>query len=430
MGKKGNWFTALIRAFTSSSKDKDKPIDVSEKKNIKEKKRWGFGRSKHREVNSFFPLSREPSSIEKILCDAEREQRHKIQQAPQEKVQPLKKTTPAPAHLHAPAPKPSITPNYVQMSAIKIQAAYRRHLAKRSYRALKGLMRLQGVMRGHSVKRQTMNAMKCMQMLGRVQSQIRARRLQMMESRRQMSDKEIASSFGKWSVTHQSEVEAHEKWDESVLTKEEIDARMRRKVKAVIKRERALAYAYSHQLMKVTPKSAHAVLTDIRNGGFPWWWNWLEHQLSPAARPSPVANPIPRTPITPSAASQPRTPSRGTPRPASASHRRDHRGAAGRLRDDESLTGFPAPAVPSYMAPTASARAKVRTLAEDYDGKRRFSFGLGQSVGSLQWSKGGSPFAAAKDAGSQRMGAGKHKTTLSVDSTVSLPAGVGRTPFK
>lgn len=129
---------------------------MSEKKSIKEKKRWGFGRSKNREINSFFPLSREPSSIEKILCDAEREQCHKIHQAPQRgqchkiqeapqkeqrhkiqvepqgKVQPLKKTTPPPAHLsapmRAPAPKPTITTNDVQTSAIKIQAAYRRHL--------------------------------------------------------------------------------------------------------------------------------------------------------------------------------------------------------------------------------------------------------------------------------------------------------------
>lgn len=68
---------------------------------------------------------------------------------------------------------------------------------------MKGLMRLQDVMRGHSVKHQTMNAMKYMQVLVRVQSQIRTRRLQMMESRRQKSDKEIESSFSKWGATHQ-----------------------------------------------------------------------------------------------------------------------------------------------------------------------------------------------------------------------------------
>lgn len=41
-------------------------------------------------------------------------------------------------------------------------------------------------------------------------------------------------------------------WNDSVLTKEEVEARMRRKVEAVMKRERALAYAYSHQVIKFT----------------------------------------------------------------------------------------------------------------------------------------------------------------------------------
>jgi hypothetical protein len=34
-----------------------------------------------------------------------------------------------------------------------------------------------------------------------------------------------------------------------VLTKEEMEVRTRRKVEAVMKRERALAYAYSHQVI-------------------------------------------------------------------------------------------------------------------------------------------------------------------------------------
>jgi hypothetical protein len=41
-------------------------------------------------------------------------------------------------------------------------------------------------------------------------------------------------------------------WDDSRLTREEADARTKRKVEAVIKRERALAYAYSHQVPRHT----------------------------------------------------------------------------------------------------------------------------------------------------------------------------------
>lgn len=51
-------------------------LQESEKKSTKEKKKRGFGKLRHGESNSFLPIFREPSSIEKILGDAERE--HKI----------------------------------------------------------------------------------------------------------------------------------------------------------------------------------------------------------------------------------------------------------------------------------------------------------------------------------------------------------------
>ena len=67
-------------------------------------------------------------------------------------------------------------------------------------------MRLQGVVRGQNVKRQTMNAMKMMQLLVRVQTQIQSRRIQMLENQalqRQAykNDKEYESSLGKWTVS-------------------------------------------------------------------------------------------------------------------------------------------------------------------------------------------------------------------------------------
>ena len=75
--------------------------------------------------------------------------------------------------------------------------------ARRSFRALKGLVRLQGVVRGQNAKRQTTNAMKYMQLLVRVQSQIQSRRIQMLENQARQqaqfkNDKEAESIFGKW----------------------------------------------------------------------------------------------------------------------------------------------------------------------------------------------------------------------------------------
>jgi hypothetical protein len=109
------------------------------------------------------------------------------------------------------------------------------------------------------------------------------------------------------------------------------------------------------------------------------------------------------------------------------------------LKDDDSLTSCPPFSAPSYMAPTVSAKAKARAYSnprERFPGtpssesKRRLSFPLTQGIGSFKWNKGS---FFSKDSSSQRM-LDKNQSlqsvsNMSVDSTVSLPAGVGRKPF-
>ncbi|CAI9776372.1 unnamed protein product [Fraxinus pennsylvanica] len=366
--------------------------------------------------------------------------------------------------------------------ATKIQAAYRGYLARRSFRALRGLVRLQGVVRGQNVRRQTMNAMKQMQLLVRVQSQIQSRRIQMLENQALQhqayrNNKEVESTLSKW-ISNQSEAGNNEDWDDSLLTKEEVEARLRKKVEAVIKRERAMAYAYSQQLWKANPKSAQTSL-DIRSNGFPWWWNWLEHKLplenssqsQNAARtvaltpPRPISEykPSPRLhsrnykhnfgfnnhesssprssrSTIPFRAKQYRTPSR-TPPLAKASPRTRASPANSAynipLKDDDSLMSCPPFSVPSYMAPTVSAKAKVRANSNPKeripstpgnDSNRRFSFPLTPNIGSFKWNKGSN-----KDTNSQKA-LEKHRSVasigdLSIDSAVSMPATAGRKPF-
>ena len=77
--------------------------------------------------------------------------------------------------------------------------------ARRSFRSLRGLARLQGVVRGHNVNRQTVNAMKTMQLLVRVQSQIQSRRIQMLENQvlqcqAYNNGKELESTLSKWTM--------------------------------------------------------------------------------------------------------------------------------------------------------------------------------------------------------------------------------------
>ncbi|KAK4482632.1 hypothetical protein RD792_009796 [Penstemon davidsonii] len=513
MGKKGSWFSAIKRVFTHSSKDKPTNGPGSDKKSSKEKK--GKGILRHGETKSF--LFREPSSIEKILGEADQllirpttilERPTSTSNSPP-RVAPSSPKAKSPPRISSPKPRTISPPKIVppraftpeaassntappipipkvstqskrkdgisnvprpeptlrnqHLSATKIQAAYRGYLARRSFRALRGLVRLQEVMRGQNVKRQTMNAMKKMQLLVRVQTQIQSRRIQMLETR---NDKEVDTALhNKWSQL--SEAGNNEDWDDSVLTKDEAEARLQKKVEAVIKRERAMAYAYSHKLWKSNPKAAQGSL-DIRSNGYPWWWNWLERQLPPTTTsqsqiatksftltpPRPISEykPSPRlheahTPQSskssiPTRAKQFQTPSR-TPPPSIFKNSKPRASAANStcdasLKDDDSLMSCPPfSAHPNYMTPTVSAKAKARANSNpkerligtpSNDSKRRFSFPLTPNIGSFKWNKGSNKISTPQRV-SEKPQSPHSVGDMSLDSAVSMPARIGRKPF-
>ncbi|EOA24992.1 hypothetical protein CARUB_v10018289mg [Capsella rubella] len=63
------------------------------------------------------------------------------------------------------------------LAAVKIQAVFRGHLARRAFKALKSLVKLQAVARGVLVRRQARIALHCMHALARLQVRVRARQL-------------------------------------------------------------------------------------------------------------------------------------------------------------------------------------------------------------------------------------------------------------
>ncbi|KAL0711258.1 hypothetical protein Bca4012_018236 [Brassica carinata] len=358
--------------------------------------------------------------------------------------------------------RPEPTHSVQHASATKIQAAFRGYKARKSFRALKGLARLQRVVKGYNVKRQTVNAMKYMQQLVRVQSQIQSRRIKKLENQAQVEKDEEKGSASE---------AGNDNWDDSVLTKEERDARSQSRIDAVIKRERYMAYAYSHKLWRNSPKSAQDVLN---SGGLSHWWNWGDRQL-PLASHVPSRSQTLRdymltptklsaSPLSQSSNQHPfrhdnnfdtstPTSSRSTfltpPRPF-----RTSRYSIERLRsqdspfkDDDSFTSCPP--YPRYMAPTVSAKAKVRPNSNPKERvmgtpsvsseTRRMSYPITQQgLDMFRWNKGSLHMS---NSGSHR-GLGspggvvleKHKTlksvgNLSIDTTVSMPATVGRKPF-
>ncbi|TKY46303.1 IQ-DOMAIN 1 [Spatholobus suberectus] len=322
-----------------------------------------------------------------------------------------------------------------EIAAIKIQTAFRGYMARRALRALRGLVRLKTLVQGQSVKRQATSTLRSMQTLARLQSQIRERRIRMSEEnqalQRQLQQK------------HEKELEklraapVGEEWDDSLQSKEQIEVKLLHKQEAALRRERALAYSFSHQqTWKGSSKSLNPTFMDPNNPQ--WGWSWLERWMATRPwdghstvdhndhasvksaasramsageitklyslqdhthdkRPSPfgqkASRPAPHISLSKAPSAN------GKVRPSSSkgstvwggeddsrsmftvqSERyRRHSIAGSSVRDDESLAS--SPAIPSYMAPTSSAktRSKIQRPSPEKGGaavsaKKRLSF--------------------------------------------------------
>ncbi|KAL0402466.1 UNVERIFIED_CONTAM: protein IQ-DOMAIN 1 [Sesamum latifolium] len=293
-----------------------------------------------------------------------------------------------------------------ELAAIKIQTAYRGYLARRALRALRGLVRLKSLVGGHSVKRQSATTLKCMQTLARVQSEVRSRRIRMSEENSALQ-RQIQQKHEK--ELQKPSVSVGENWNDSTQSKEKIEANIHHRQEAASRRERALAYAYTHQqTWRGSSNSATQTFMDPRNPR--WGWSWLERWMASrpwenvnatdkeqnmsdhvsvksatscsisSRRDTKLQSPTARKLSQPSTRQSPSTPDSKAARkvrPASLGNGTDdasdsksvrsaqsdrcrrHSTAGSSVRDDESHASSPA-GVPSYMASTESARARSR----------------------------------------------------------------------
>lgn len=407
MGRKGSWFSSVKKAFSSSSKEKK-----LQKANTK-KKYGGTERSSIPESPTLEtvgvsydsdPLPRDPPEevkLTEVLEDEQTKHAYTVALATAAAAEAAVATAQAAAE----AVRLTEVTQYSgrskeEVAAIKIQTAFRGYLARRALRALRGLVRLKSLVEGPTVKRQTTNTLKCMQGLSRVQSQINSRRIRMAEEN-QALQRQLLQKRAK----ELESLQMGEEWDDSLQSKEQIEAKLMGKYEAAMRRERALAYSFSHQQpWKKSAKSINLLFMDPTNPH--WGWSWLERYM--AARPwetrstteresnndhsSVKSASITGNEIAKSYArhqlNSDRSPSTTQPKaafsvarklkPASprgsvqspdddsksvfsvqSERNRRHSVGGSSVRDDESLAS--SPSVPSYMAPTRSAKAKSRT---------------------------------------------------------------------
>ncbi|KAK2428036.1 Protein of unknown function (DUF4005) [Trifolium repens] len=245
MGKKG-WFNIVKKIFTR---------DTHSTQEKKEKRRkWVFGRLKNKR---FLSIEAPPTFKGTNLCESEEEHsKHALSvataaaeaalTAAQVAVEVVRLQS---AHQFKRKPeqvKTNCEWKIEESSAIKIQTAFRGYLARKALRALKGIVMLQSIIRGRAVRRQAMSTLKCLQSIVSIQSQVIARKLQMVEGRFDYGEYEEMQDSRDKIIRMDSNSER--KLDSNILVKKEVNSPSMSKKELSLRNEGVKEYSYHHRI--------------------------------------------------------------------------------------------------------------------------------------------------------------------------------------
>ncbi|XP_057795934.1 protein IQ-DOMAIN 10-like [Salvia miltiorrhiza] len=169
-------------------------------------------------------------------------------------------------------------------AATRIQTAFRAYKARKALRGLKGVDRFRGVVEGHfSVRNQAMSALNHIHFWSRIQAEIRARWLSMVVDSR-ARQKKLENQLKLDAKLNELEVE----WSSGPETMDEILNRIQQREAAAAKRERTMAYAFSHQWRANSNQYFGQSYYDLSKES--WGWSWKERWVAvrPWEKPCPI----------------------------------------------------------------------------------------------------------------------------------------------
>ncbi|KAE8695491.1 protein IQ-DOMAIN 14-like isoform X2 [Hibiscus syriacus] len=243
------------------------------------------------------------------------------------------------------------------LAATKIQAAFRGYLARKALLALKGIVRLQAIIRGWVVRRQALTALKCLQSIVNIQSQVCARRFQMVEGAWQEDENRQLLTLKDKII--KVDTNGQRRCDDSILTKKETDAISLTKKEGAIKRQ------------VINDRNSTETKQKNGNGGLMYWTDQWADTKSKEVRIEDLDSVW-------TSNSKPTGESRCKQLGLKTFQRRYHCDAEGsdspvpiRRRSfhgkqsslGEGSSFVTSPVVPTYMAATQSAKAKVRSMS-------------------------------------------------------------------
>ncbi|WVZ56951.1 hypothetical protein U9M48_007411 [Paspalum notatum var. saurae] len=372
--RRRSWFERIRRLFTSSD-PKEKAPSKPDKKS--KSKRWLPGKLRTQQSFALPAPAPEPAR----RAEADEQSKHAMAVA----LATAAAAEAAVAAAHAAAEVVRLTgpPPGHKRAAVAIQSAYRGYLARRALRALKGLVRLQALIRGQAVRRQTAATLRGLESLMRIQARHRS-------STRALGDaddgdaalllrrgRELCDGAAGHEEQQQQQGQGGSKgWDSSILSKEETSAMTRSREEAALKRVRALQYA-SQQSEKLgigmgtrrppTPGVALRDEMDALNQRWSWLEEWVGAQPEPFDKDVPVAHqsPYDNRDADADANADARARARLGCSARRSFARPSRRASPHRYYDDGAAACSPAPApfFPGYMASTASAKAKFRSMS-------------------------------------------------------------------